>query len=130
MKKPVENLEKRKVTGGRRRPHRGRRKYEKDGYPIETELGPVLLVKRRVRGGGVKLGLKRGDYANVTDPETKETKKVKILKVIANPASRDYERRGVITKGAIIRTELGDARVTSRPSQHGIINAVLIKRTS
>ena len=74
--------------------------------------------------------MKRGDYANVTDPETKETKKVKILKVIANPASRDYERRGVITKGAIIRTELGDARVTSRPSQHGIINAVLIKKTS
>ncbi len=127
MKKPVENLRKRKITGGRRIPYRGRRKYEKDGYPLETELGPLLVVKKRVRGGGIKVGLKRVDFANVTDPETHETKKVRILKVIDNPANRDYQRRGVITKGAIIRTELGDARVTSRPSQDGVVNAVLIK---
>lgn len=127
MKKPVENLAKRKVTGGKRIPYRGRRKHEKDGYPIEAELGPLLVVKRRTRGGGVKVGLKRVDFANVTDPETRVTKKVKILKVLRNPANREYERRGVITKGAIIQTELGNAKVTSRPSQDGVVNAVLIK---
>jgi small subunit ribosomal protein S8e len=34
----------------------------------------------------------------------------------------------VLTKGAIIDTELGQARVISRPAQDGIINAVLMKR--
>ncbi|HDN05822.1 MAG TPA: 30S ribosomal protein S8e, partial [Candidatus Bathyarchaeota archaeon] len=46
--------------------------------------------------------------------------------VIRNPANVDYDRRGVITKGAIIETSLGLARVTSRPGQNGVINAVLI----
>jgi small subunit ribosomal protein S8e len=34
-----------------------------------------------------------------------------------------------VTKGAIIQTEIGKARVTSRPGQSGAINAVLIDRT-
>jgi small subunit ribosomal protein S8e len=32
----------------------------------------------------------------------------------------------MITKGAVLKTELGRARVTSRPGQHGILNAVLM----
>lgn len=128
MRKPLENLTKRKVTGGKRVAYRGRRKFEKDGYSIETVLGPTKLVKRRVRGGNEKCGLKSGEFVNVTDPGTHITKKVKILKVSFNPANRDYNRRGVITKGAIIRTELGEAKVTSRPSQNGIINAILLRK--
>jgi small subunit ribosomal protein S8e len=38
----------------------------------------------------------------------------------------DYDRRGVITKGAEIETSLGIARVTSRPGNDGVINAILI----
>jgi len=37
-------------------------------------------------------------------------------------------RRNIITKGAVIKTEKGPARVTSRPGQHGIINAILLER--
>jgi small subunit ribosomal protein S8e len=33
----------------------------------------------------------------------------------------------IITMGAVIETEIGNARVVSRPGQHGTINAVLIK---
>ncbi|MCD6511594.1 MAG: 30S ribosomal protein S8e [Thaumarchaeota archaeon] len=123
--KPYENLEKRKATGGRRKRSRGRRKYERDGYPLETVLGEPKLVKKRARGGNVKLGLRSVNYANVADGA--KVTKVKILKVLENPANRDYERRGVITKGAIIETELGRARVVSRPSQDGVVNAVLLK---
>jgi small subunit ribosomal protein S8e len=50
------------------------------------------------------------------------------LRVSKNPANKDYERRGVITKGAILETELGLAKVLSRPGQDGVINAVLIKQ--
>ncbi|HDI07805.1 MAG TPA: 30S ribosomal protein S8e, partial [Candidatus Bathyarchaeota archaeon] len=65
--------------------------------------------------------------ACVTDPSTGKTQKAEILRVVKNPANVDYNRRGVITKGAVIETSLGLARVTSRPGQHGIINAVLIR---
>ncbi|MCP8320675.1 MAG: 30S ribosomal protein S8e [archaeon] len=125
--RPIENLAKRKPTVGRRISYRGRRTYEADNYPIETALGSDEVIKKRARGGNAKLSLKKTSYANVLDPATKKVKKVKILKVTKNPANRDYERRGIITKGSIIETESGTARVTSRPGQDGVVNAILIK---
>ena len=61
------------------------------------------------------------------DRRTKKTVKSKILSVLENPANPNYVRRNIITKGAIIDTDIGTARVTSRPGQHGMINAILIK---
>ena len=68
-------------------------------------------------------------YANVHDPKTGHTKKVKILAVVKNPADRNLDRMKVITKGTIIETELGTAKVTSRPGQDGTVNAVLIQQS-
>ena len=53
--------------------------------------------------------------------------KTEIVRVTANPANREYERRGVITRGATIETKLGKAKVTSKPSDDGVVNAVLMK---
>ncbi|MGA1974742.1 MAG: 30S ribosomal protein S8e [Conexivisphaerales archaeon] len=128
MQKPMENLRKRKLTGGRRVPFRGRRNYEKDGYSTETVLGARKLGSRRVRGGKIKITAVSMDTVNVMDPTTHTSKKVKISRVLSNSANRDYERRGVMTKGAVIETEAGRARVTSRPSQDGVVNAVLIQK--
>jgi small subunit ribosomal protein S8e len=123
--KPIENLRKRKLTGGARKSNRGRRAFEKDGYASEPILGPTENYSRRVRGGSLKTSLRLAEFANVLDESAGKTTKVKITRVLRNPANRDYERRGVITKGALIDTELGNARVTSRPSQDGVINAIL-----
>ncbi len=68
-------------------------------------------------------------YVYVTDPATGKTEKTEIKRVAKNPANLDYQRRGVITKGAILETPIGQARVTSRPGQHGIVNAILIQKT-
>lgn len=125
--KAVENLRKRKPTGGRRVAYRGRRAYELDEYPAETLLGGTKIVKKRVRGGNVKLVLRSISHANLYDPSAKKVTKVKIIRVAKNPANRDYNRRGIITKGAIIETEAGRAKVTSRPGQDGVVNAVAIK---
>jgi small subunit ribosomal protein S8e len=62
----------------------------------------------------------------VTDVKSGKTEKVEITRVVKNPANVDYDRRGVITRGAVIETSLGLARVTSRPGQHGMLNAVLV----
>ena len=125
MVKPIENLRKRKLTGGRTKHFRSRRAYEKDGYAAETELGTTENYQRRIRGGSFKISLRFADAANVHDPSSGKTQKTSITRVLENPANRDYERRGVITRGALIDTELGRARVTSRPAQDGVINALL-----
>ena len=126
MKKSVENLATRKITGGRRYPLRTRRKYEIDRYPVETLSGQQETITRKVRGKNSKTALKTADFVNLAVPGQK-VKKTKILKVLKNPSNNDYERRGVISKGAILETEDGQCRVVSRPGQTGIVNAILIK---
>ena len=81
----------------------------------------------RKQGGVEKIRLLVVNQVNISDSSGK-TSKVEILRVIKNPANVDYDRRGVITKGTIIATPLGTARVTSRPGQDGIVNAILVSK--
>ncbi len=127
MRKSIENLAGRKLTGGRKIAARGRRKFEIDRYPNEAVVGPTQIVVRRIRGNNVKAAFKTAEFANVIDQDAKKVTKSKILKVTKNPANRDYERRGVISKGAMIETESGAAVVVSRPGQDAVVNAVLVK---
>lgn len=116
-----------KITGGVRRANRKKRKYELGGYPTLTKIGEKdLRIKERVRGGNIIVRAKVAAYANVYDPGSKTYRKVKISRVVENNANREYVRLGIITKGAVIETELGLARVTSRPSRDGVVNAVLL----
>lgn len=114
-----------KRTGGRRRANRDKRKYEVGRFPAETELGDPQLRTINARGGVEKVRALKTDTASVTDG-TGETSHLEIEDVIENAADPNYARRNIITKGAIIATELGEARVTSRPGQDGQVNAVLL----
>jgi small subunit ribosomal protein S8e len=130
MRKSIENLAGRKLTGGRKVAMRGRRKFEIDRYPNEAVVGPTQIVARRTRGSNVKAAFKTAEFANVVDKQARKVTKSKILKVTKNPANRDYERRGVISKGAVIETESGSAVVVSRPGQDGVVNAVMVKEAA
>ncbi|HDI42673.1 MAG TPA: 30S ribosomal protein S8e [Candidatus Bathyarchaeota archaeon] len=123
-------MHKRKRTGGRRRPYRKKRKYEMGSFPTETVLGPDKRKVDRRKGGNIKVRVFSTNKAVVSDPETGKSQLAEILRVVKNPANVDYDRRGVITKGCIIETSLGLAKVTSRPGQHGVVNAVLLKEQS
>ena len=126
MRKSVENLATSKITGGRRHPLRIRRKYETDRFPNEPINGAQITVTRNVRGKNTKTALKSIDFVNLATGDAK-VKKTKILKVLENATNNDYQRRGIITKGAILETQEGKCRVVSRPGQSGTVNAVLIK---
>ena len=120
----------RKISGGIRRPSRKKRKYELGGYPLLTRIGNEdVRIKKRVRGGHASVRAKVVTYANICDPETGECRKVKINRVVENEANREYVRLGIITRGAVVETEVGLARVTSRPSRDGVVNAVPLKST-
>ena len=125
MKKSIENLGTSKVTGGRRHPLRSRRKYEMDRFPNEALIGEQITITRKVRGKNVKTAIKTIDSVNLAIDS--KIKRVKIIKVLENATNNDYQRRGVISKGAILETEEGKCRVVSRPGQHGTVNAILVK---
>ena len=125
MKKPIENLGTSKITGGRRKPLRSRRKYELDRYPNEAVIGNQVTVTRKVRGKNIKSAIKTIDSVNLAIDS--KVKRVKIIKVLENATNNDYQRRGIISKGAILETEAGKCRVVSRPGQHGTVNAILVK---
>ncbi len=118
---------KRKYTGKLYRKFRKKRKYEMGREYIETLIGKRKIKKIRVRGGNYKIRLFRDKFANVYVPAEKKVIKAEIKGVIENKAHIHFARKNVITKGAIIETEVGKARVTNRPGQEGIINAVLIE---
>ncbi|MBD3228677.1 MAG: 30S ribosomal protein S8e [Candidatus Lokiarchaeota archaeon] len=117
---------KRKATSSRLKKRSKKRKFEIGNPPTETIIGDKKKKVIRGRSGIKKVRLKKIDEANVTDPQTGKTEKTKILKLIENPANVDYTRRRILTKGAIVETELGKARITSRINQNGIVNAILL----
>lgn len=117
----------RKKTGGKINLARKKKKRELGSLPTFTRIGEEKRKKYRTKGGGEKIKAFSVEFANVFDSKTKTTKKLKILDVIENPANPHLVRRKILTKGAIIKTELGNAKVTSRPGQHGIVNAVLLE---
>jgi small subunit ribosomal protein S8e len=114
----------RKRTGGRRRHARNKRKYELGDEPTETRVGDGKLKTVDARGNTVKVRAVAADHANVAVGG--EVVPADIEDVVENESDPNYVRRNIITKGAIIETSEGRARVTSRPGQDGQINAVSV----
>lgn len=114
-----------KGTGGRRIKSRDKKLAHVGGEFASTKVSDSEKKKAvRTRGGGRKVKLQRAVYANVATD--KGVKKARIISVIEGNTPH-YTRQNVITKGAILNTEIGKVRVTSRPGQDGVVNGVLIK---
>lgn len=118
---------KRKPTGGRLTLSRKKRRYEIGKEPVHTFVGIEKRQVSRVRGANVKVRLLKAQFANVVDPANNKAQRAKIITVKESPSNPNYVQRNIVTKGAVIQTELGLARVTSRPGQDGLINAILMK---
>lgn len=114
-----------KRTGGRRRNVRKKRKHELGSSPTETEVGEGKLKVVETHGGNRKVRAIAADTASVATDDGVES--ATIDDVVENPSNPNYVRRNIITKGAIIETDAGRARVTSRPGQDGLVNAELIE---
>jgi small subunit ribosomal protein S8e len=117
----------RKSTGGRYKALRVRKVKNMGRRPTLTKLEDRRTKTIRTKGSNKKKRLLSTNIANVYDPSSKKYQKVKIKNITENPANRHMVRRNIMTKGAVIETELGKAKIKSRPGQSGTINAVLIK---
>lgn len=118
---------KRKSTGGRRQIAHKKRKFEIGREPVLPTIGADKRKYVRIRAGGVRVRVMLAVTANVTNPKTGKTAPATIKTVTGNPANINYVRRNILTKGAFVQTSAGKARITSRPGQHGAINAVLVE---
>ncbi len=105
---------------------RDKRKYEMGRIPVHTKIGEQHIKVIKTKGDARKMKVLVAQTANVLDPKTKKFVKAAIKTVDDCPANRHFVRRNIIVKGAIISTEAGKAKVTSRPGQDGTVNAVLI----
>ncbi len=120
-----DTLTKRKKTGGKKRAYRSHRVKEQGRQPVETLFGETKRKEVKGLSRISKIKLVKAEYVNVSNPETGKTERLEILDVVRNPANADYNRRGVITKGTIVRTEKGLAKIVSRPGQEGSLSAVV-----
>jgi small subunit ribosomal protein S8e len=120
-----DNLTKQKKTGGKKRAFRTKRIHDQGRHPIESAFGETERKKVSGRSNKIKIKIVKTQSVNVSNPNTGLTERLNIIEVISNPANADYNRRRVITKGAIVRTDKGLAKIVSRPGQNGSLNAIL-----
>ena len=116
----------RKPTGGLYKVARGKRKFEMGRSPVHTKVGDEHIKTIKTKGNSRKMKVLVAQFANVFDSKNKKYVKTPIKTVTECPANRHFVRRNIIVKGAVIQTDLGKAKVTSRPGQDGTVNAVLI----
>jgi small subunit ribosomal protein S8e len=115
---------KRTKTGARIRPHAKKKRHQLGREPTETTLGEPRFRTVDSRGDTLKVRALSTNVANVNTGE--ETVHAEIQDVVENDANPNYVRRNIVTKGAVIETDAGTARVTSRPGQKGQVNAVIV----
>lgn len=115
----------RKITGGKYHSLRKKKLHERKGQARLTSLGDTKAKKLRKRGGSEKTVLLKTNIANVLIEG--KTKKAEIIRVIETPQNLFLARQNRLLKSAVIETSLGKARITNRPTQEGLVNAVLVK---
>jgi|SRR3989338_1119213 len=116
----------RKISGGKYHARRKKKSFEKDSQGIKTSLRQTKRKTLRVMGGNKKTILLSENKINLLDPKTNKTQRAEIKTVVETPQNTFLARQNRLLKGAIIQTDKGKAKITNRPSQEGMVNAVLI----
>ncbi|MCK5610917.1 30S ribosomal protein S8e [Candidatus Pacearchaeota archaeon] len=114
-----------KISGGKYIQARKKKLCERPGQKRTVKLGEEKRRTKRTMGGNEKTFMLKAQFINVE--KDKKTTKTEIKNVLETPSNRFLARQNVLTKGTIVETELGKARVTNRPTQEGVVNGVLLK---
>ncbi len=115
-----------KITGGRYIKRRKRKSYEVKGQKRIVKLGEEKKKNMKTRGGNRKIVLLKAKEINLKT-QNKKIQKTEIKNVLETPSNRFLARQNILTKGTIVETTLGKAKITNRPSQEGCINGILVE---
>ncbi|DAC28196.1 MAG TPA: 30S ribosomal protein S8e [Candidatus Poseidoniales archaeon] len=120
-------ISRRKPSGGRKVRARGKRSTE---ISTEKQLALIGESKKKIyrrTGGNTLVRVLAADKVSINDPKTGKTTLGTIENVVENESDPNYVRRNVLVKGAIIETDKGRVKITSRPGKDGVINGVLLE---
>ncbi|XP_040580511.1 small ribosomal subunit protein eS8 [Lepeophtheirus salmonis] len=93
---------KRRATGGKRAPIRGKRKFELARPAALTKLGQSRVHTVRCRGGNTKRRALRLDQGNFSWASEGVSRKTRIIDVVFNAANNELVRTKTLVKNAII----------------------------
>ena len=120
-------ISRRKPSGGRKVQARSKRSTE---ISTEKQFALVGEPKRKIyrkTGGNSMVRVMSENRVSINNTKTGKTTIGKIHSVVESQSNPNYVRRNILVKGAIIETDKGRARITSRPGKDGVINGVLIE---
>jgi small subunit ribosomal protein S8e len=115
----------RKISGGKYKSSRKKKKYELTGQTRVVRLGEKRTKLIRTMGGHKKLVSLSQNKINLVSKNGK-AKVASIKNVLETSSNRFLARQNVLVKGAIIETSLGKAKITNRPGQEGQVQGVLV----
>jgi small subunit ribosomal protein S8e len=116
----------RKPSGGRLILSRKKRRFEVAPEDAETRLAEHTQKLIRTRGAHQKVKLLATTSIMAMDQKTGKVQKATIKTVTENPANIHYVRRNILTKGAVVDTDLGKVKITSRPGQSGALSGIKV----
>ena len=123
-------ISRRKPTGGRlKRPnrYRGKRRTEVASEEQLAYVGEADARKNyRKRSGSQTVRILSVNQVNVNMKGGK-TVRATVKNVVGNDADPNYIRRNIVTKGAVLDTDQGLVKVTSRPGMHGVVSGILVE---
>ena len=122
-----QGFSRRKPSGGRFVQARGKRKTE---ISSEKQFALVGEPKRKIyrkTGGNSMVRVMAENRVSINDTKSGKTTLGKIVSVVENESNPNYVRRNILVKGALIETDKGVVKITSRPGKDGVINGVKVE---
>lgn len=117
---------KRKPSGGRKVHARKKRSTEISTEKQHAYVGARKQKVYRRTGGNALTRVLADEFVNVSDASKGTTSKASIKTVTENASNPNFVRRNILVRGAVVETDLGMVRITSRPGKDGVINGTLI----
>ena len=115
----------RKISGGKYQARRKRKLYERPGQGKVTKLGEEKRKVSKVTGGNRKSYLLKAQSINLISKG--KSRRATITNVLETPSNRFLARQNILTKGTIVETDKGKAKITNRPTQEGVVNGILVE---
>ena len=113
-----------KASGGRYTRPKKKKATGRQNQSRIVKIGEPKTKTLRTRGGNKKTVAFENNKINLIS--NGKAKVVEIKNVLETPSNTFLARQNILTKGSIIETEMGKARITNKPSGEGNVQGILI----
>ena len=116
-----DSIHKRRLTGGKKKAWRKKRKHEMGRQPSNTKIGPKQIALVRVRGGNLKKRALKLDFGNFSWVSNGVTRKTRIISVVYNAANNELVRTNTLVKGNIVYIDASPFKNWAQEEKNGVL---------